>query len=144
MAKDTKVMLQNVASKKVQQLLIAILFIAMGIIGFSSGRGTGSEISREISNMFGGDSELLLYIISTLELLSGIFLGAHIFVKGIPDKFVRLSMTVIMFFWLALIVILDVLTIDFGRFDGSEWISWIEQTVLHLIVLSSIIQIQKQ
>jgi hypothetical protein len=136
-------MLTNVASKKVQQLLIALLFIAMGIIGFSSGRGTGSEISRELSNMFGGDSELLLYLVLILELAAGIFLAAHLFMKGIPDKFVKLSMTVIMFFWLALIVILDVLTIDFGRFDGSEWIMWIEQTVLHLIVLSSIMQIQK-
>jgi hypothetical protein len=143
MAKDTKAMLTNVASKKVQQLLIALLFIAMGIIGFSSGRGTGSEISRELSNMFGGDSELLLYLVSILELAAGIFLAAHLFMKGIPDKFVKLSMTVIMFFWLALIVILDVLTIDFGRFDGSEWIMWIEQAVLHLIVLSSIMQIQK-
>ncbi len=143
MAKDTRAVLDSVASKKVQQLLIALLFISMGIIGFSSGRGTGSEISRELSNMFGGDSELLLYLVSTLELVAGIFLAAHVFMKSIPDKFVKLSMTVIMFFWLALIIILDVLTIDFGRFDGSEWITWIEQTVLHLIVLSSIMQIQK-
>ncbi len=66
MAKDPKASLQVVASKNVMQILIALLFVAMGIIGFTSGRGLGSQISRELSNMFGGDNELLLYVISTL------------------------------------------------------------------------------
>ena len=45
-------------------------------------------------------------------------------------------------FWVALIIIFDLLTIDFGRISGSEWFTWIEQVVLHLIVLSGIVQIQ--
>ncbi len=142
MAKNPKNVLQVIASTKVQQGLIALLFIAMGIIGFSSGKGLGNDISREISNMFGGDSEFLLYIVSTLELICGIFLGAQLIVKMIPSSFVTLALTVIMIFWAVLIIILDVLTIDFGNFDGSEWFTWIEQTALHLIVLASIIRIQ--
>lgn len=143
MAKNPKSSLQLLASKKALQLLIALLFIAMGVIGFSSGQGTGGQFSREISNMFGGDREFLLYVLSTLELVCGIFLGAQLFMSGIPDKFVKLALTFIWIFWLVLIVILDVLTIDFGRFDGSGWFAWIEQTVLHLIVLASIMQIQE-
>jgi len=123
-------------------MLIALLFIAMGILGFSSGRGLGNQISRELSNMFGGDNELLLYLISTLELLCGLFLGAQLLMQGIPDKFVKLAHMAIVIFWLAMIVILDVLTIDFGNISGSEWFSWIEQVVLHLIVLAGIVQIQ--
>lgn len=142
MAKDPKASLQIVASKKAMQMLIALLFIAMGILGFSSGRGLGNQVSRELSNMFGGDNELLLYLISTLELLCGLFLGAQLLMKGIPDKFVKLAHMAILIFWLALIVILDVLTIDFGNISGSEWFSWIEQVVLHLIVLAGIVQIQ--
>lgn len=142
MAKDSKASLQIVASKKAMQMLIALLFIAMGILGFSSGRGLGNQVSRELSNMFGGDNELLLYLISTLELLCGLFLGAQLLMKGIPDKFVKLAHMAILIFWLALIVILDVLTIDFGNISGSEWFSWIEQVVLHLIVLAGIVQIQ--
>ena len=69
MAKDPKASLQAVASKKSLQILIALLFVSMGIIGFTSGRGLGNQISRELSNMFGGDSELLLYLISTLQLV---------------------------------------------------------------------------
>ena len=142
MAKSPKTSLKALASKKALQLLIAVLFVSMGLVGFSTGRGTGGELSRELSRMFGGDREFLLYVLSTLELLCGIFLGAALFVSGIPDKFVKIAMTAIWVFWLVLIVILDFLTIEFGRFNGSGWFAWIEQVVLHLIVLASIMQIQ--
>jgi hypothetical protein len=143
MAKNPKESLQVLASKKALQILIALLFVAMGLIGFSSGRSVGAQLSRELSNMFGGDREFLLYIISTVELLCGIFLGVQLFVVGIPEKFSKLAVTAIWIIWIALIVILDFLTIDFGRFNGSDWFVWIEQTVLHLIVLAGIIQIQQ-
>jgi hypothetical protein len=93
--------------------------------------------------MFGGDNEILLYVLSTVELVCGLILGATFFVPSIPAKFVSTSLTAIWIIWIALIVILDILTIDFGRFDGSEWLAWIQQVVLHLIVLASIMQIQK-
>jgi hypothetical protein len=63
--------------------------------------------------------------------------------NGVADKFGKLALTIILVFWLVLIVILDILTIDFGGFHGSDWFSWIEQVVLHLIVLASIVQLQK-
>ncbi|MGH0051901.1 MAG: hypothetical protein ACQ5SW_00740 [Sphaerochaetaceae bacterium] len=143
MAKNSKTNLTLLTTGKVQQLLIALLFIAMGMLGFVSASGAGTELSRELSNMFGGDRELLLYSISSLELICGIFLVIQYFMKGIPGKFGKLALTIILIFWIALIVILDVLTIDFGGFRGADWFSWIEQVVLHLIVLASIVQLQK-
>jgi hypothetical protein len=143
MAKDPKTTLGVLASTRIQQLLIALLFIAMGMMGFASASGAGSQLSRELSNMFGGDRELLLYILSALELLCGIFLVVQFFMNGVVDKFGKLALTIILVFWLVLIVILDILTIDFGGFHGSDWFSWIEQVVLHLIVLASIVQLQK-
>jgi hypothetical protein len=68
---------------------------------------------------------------------------ASCFSNLIPDKIAKIAHLAILIFWLALIVILDVLTIDFGRISGSDWFTWIEQVVLHLIVLSGIVQIQK-
>lgn len=93
--------------------------------------------------MFGGDSELLLYILSAVQLVCGLFLVAQLFVSGIPPKFVKAALLAIWIIWLAMIVILDILTIDFGRFSGADWFLWIEQTVLHLIVLACIMQIQE-
>ena len=143
MAKNVKGSLQVLASAKALQLLIAVLFLSMGFVGFASGSGSAGDLSRELSQMFGGDREILLYIISAVELVCGIVLGATLFVSSIPQKFVTISMTAIWIIWLALIVILDVLTIDFSHLDGAQWFSWIEQVVLHLIVLASIMQIQK-
>lgn len=143
MAKNVKGSLQVLASAKALQLLIAVLFLSMGFVGFASGSGSAGDLSRELSQMFGGDREILLYIISAVELVCGIVLGATLFVSSIPKNFVTISMTAIWIIWLALIVILDVLTIDFSRLDGAQWFSWIEQVVLHLIVLASIMQIQK-
>ncbi len=143
LAKNPKVMLQVVASKKVVQILVALLFLAMGVTGFASEKGLGNQISRELSNMFGGDTELLLYIVSGIQLFCGVFLVGQLFGKGIPAKFVKLSLTGILGFWVIMIVLLDVLSTDFTSLSGSEWFAWIEQTVLHLIVLASIVQIQE-
>jgi hypothetical protein len=46
-------------------------------------------------------------------------------------------------YWVALIIIFDFLTIDFGHISDAEWFTWTKQVVLHLIVLSGIVQIQK-
>lgn len=143
MGKDSRSLLMAAASKKGQQVLIAVLFIAMGIMGFSSGEGSGARFAQEIASMTGADSELMLYIVSTLELICGIAIAAQLFVKGIPVKVSKTALAVVLVFWLAMIIILDLLTIDLGSFDGSDWFIWIEAVVLHLIVLASILQIQE-
>lgn len=143
MAKNQTSMLQAAASKKVLQILVAFLFIAMGFLGFSSQNGLGNQISRELSKMFGGDNELLLSLISALELICGVFLVVQLFVKGIPDRFVKLALIAILVFWVVLIALLDILSTDFARLNGSQWFSWLEQIVSHLIVLATIIQIQE-
>jgi hypothetical protein len=143
MAQDPRQKLQVLASKKALQLFIALLFISMGIIGFTSSGSFGGQLSRELSGMLGADNELLLYVLSTVELVCGLFLGAQLFTPIFPKNVVKTAHLAIWIIWLALIVILDILTIDFGRFDGSEWFTWIEQIVLHLIVLAGIMQIQE-
>jgi len=142
MVQDPRQKLQVLASKKALQVLIALLFISMGIIGFTSSGSFGWQLSRELSGMLGADNEILLYVLSTVELVSGLFLGVQLFFPVFPKNVVKGAHLAIWILWLALIVILDILTIDFGRFDGAEWFTWIEQIVLHLIVLAGIMQIQ--
>ena len=142
MPKDPRVTFQVIASKKALQLFIALLFISMGIVGFSSSSSTGGQLSRELSSMFGGDRELFLYIISTVQLVCGLFLGVQLFSKIIPQKIAKIAHLAIWVIWLALIVILDILTVNFNRFSGADWFVWIEQIMLHLIVLAGIMQIQ--
>jgi hypothetical protein len=89
MAKDPKASLQVVASKNVMQILIALLFVAMGIIGFTSGRGLGSQYPRALQHVR-RDNELLLYVISTLQLIAVCF-WVPAFPKLIPDKITKLA-----------------------------------------------------
>ena len=139
-----KVSVDSLASKKFLQILIALLFICMGIIGFSSGKSLGAKLSNELSSLFGnGDQELLLYIISTVELVSGLFLGAALFVPAIPKNIVKTAMMVIMIVWMVIIVLMDIITVKYSSLEGVEWFVWIEQLALHLIVLAGILQIRE-
>ena len=136
---------QSLASKKALQILIAILFISMGIVGFSTGKGWGHEIANEVSKLLGkGDQEVLVYIISTVQLLCGIVLLATMFVSTIPANFTKIAMMAVWIIWLVIIVLTDILRVDFGNLDGSEWFVWIQQIVLHLIVFAGILQIQEK
>ncbi len=123
----------------VLQLLIGILFICMGIVGFSSSKGLGAEMTREISRQFGNDRELLSYLISTVELVCGLFLVLALGVKVIPAKFTKIAMVVVWILWIAIIVVLDVFAVSFDRLSGLDWILWVQELALHLIVLMGII-----
>jgi len=134
--------IDSIGITRLLQILIAVLFICMGIIGFSTSRGLGDDLSRGISKVFGGgDRELLTYIISTVELLCGIVLGATLFVKALPSNITTLAMNVVWIVWLAIIVLLDVISVGFNNLEGIEWLIWLQEIVLHLIVLAGILQV---
>ncbi len=136
--------LDTLTSPRVVQVLIGILFITMGFIGFSTRGSLSEDFAREIAGLFrSGDSELIRSIVSAILLLSGLILLSSLFVNGIPVKFVTVSKIAILIIWLALIVVLDVLIVNFGSFNGNEWFVWIEQVVIHLIVLVSIMNIRE-
>jgi hypothetical protein len=124
---------------QVLQFLIGLLFICMGIIGFSTNKGLGADFSRELSKAFGSDRELLMLAIATVELLCGIFLVAALFVKAIPSKVTKVATIAVMVLWLAIIVVLDVVAVDFGRMEGLTWFVWLETLVLHLIIFVGIL-----
>ncbi len=137
MAKQ-KVSLKAFDLTQVLQFLIGLLFICMGIIGFSSSKGLGADLTRELSKAFGNDRELLMYAIATVELICGIFLVAALFVKAIPSKVTKVAMMGVMVLWIAIIVVLDVVSVDFSRMEGLKWFLWLETLVLHLIILVGI------
>lgn len=137
-------LLKMVASPRVVQVLIGLLFISMGIIGFSTNQGLSGDFAKELGGLFGnGNSELVRSGISTLLLACGLILLSALFVRGIPVKFVLISKIVVLSIWLVLIIVLDLLAVSFGNMDTIDWCMWIEQIVLHLIVLVSIITMRE-
>ena len=136
--------LKMFTSPRIVQILVGLLFIAMGLIGFSTSGGLSGDFAGELAGIFnGGDSELIRNGVSAIHLVCGLVILAALWVKGIPVKLISVAQIAILIIWVALIVVLDFLTINFGNLDGSQWFVWIEQIVLHLIVLVSIVMVRE-
>ncbi len=136
--------LKMFTSPRIVQILVGLLFIAMGLIGFSTSGGLSGDFAGELAGIFnGGDSELIRNGVSAILLVCGLVILAALWVKGIPVKLISVAQIAILIIWVALIVVLDFLTINFGNLDGSQWFVWIEQIVLHLIVLVSIVMVRE-
>jgi len=136
--------LKMVTSPRVVQMLIGLLFIAMGLIGFSTSNGLGGDFAGELAGLFrSGSEELIRNGVSTVFLVCGLILLSSLWVNGFPAKFISSAKIVILFIWLALIIVLDLLAVNFGNMDGSQWFVWIEQVVIHLLVLVSIVLIRE-
>jgi hypothetical protein len=143
MAKE-KFSLKMFTSPRIVQVLVGLLFITMGLIGFSSSSGLSGDFAGELAGMFDiGDKELVKNGVSAILLVCGIVLLASLWVKGISAKFISVAQISILIIWLALIIVLDFLAINFGSFDGAQWFVWIEQIVIHLIVLVSIVMVRE-
>ena len=136
--------LKMVTSPRVVQMLIGLLFIAMGLIGFSTSHGLGGDFAGELAGIFrSGSEELIRNGVSTILLVCGLILLSSLWVNGFPAKFISTAKIVILFIWLALIIVLDLLVVNFGNMDGAQWFVWIEQVVIHLLVLVSIVLIRE-
>jgi len=136
--------LKMFTSPRIVQMLIGLLFITMGLIGFSSNRGLSGDFAGELSRILdSGDSELIRNGVSAILLVCGLLLLSSLWVKGIPAKFISVAKICILVIWLALIVVLDLLSVNFGSLDGAQWFVWIEQVVIHFIVLVSIVMIRE-
>ncbi|MGM0432100.1 MAG: hypothetical protein ACQEQU_05245, partial [Spirochaetota bacterium] len=112
------------ASQRVLQILIGLLFVTMGIIGFSTSRSLGGDFAGEFAGIFGGDRELLRNIVSVILLVCGLVLVVSIWIKGLSAKIVSVAKIATLVIWLILIVVLDILSVNFGRMDGTEWFVW--------------------
>ena len=53
----------------------------------------------------------------------------HLFSKLVPEKCVKITYLAILILWITLIVILDMLTTDFGGIRGAVKFTWIDQVV---------------
>jgi len=136
--------LKMFTSARIVQILVGLLFITMGLIGFSTSDGLSGDFAGEIAGFLdSGESDLIRSGISAILLICGLVIVASLWVKGIPAKFIAGSQIAILVIWAALIIILDIFAVNFGNLDGSQWFMWIEQTVIHLIILVSIMIVRE-
>lgn len=126
------------------QMLVSLLFITMGLIGFSTNRGLSGDFAGELARILGGGNrDLIRNIVSVILLVGGLVLLTSLWIKGFPAKFISVAKIGVIITWLILIVTLDLLAVNFNNLNGVQWFVWIEQVVIHLIVFVSIVMIRK-
>lgn len=126
MAKTAKA-LGNLALK----VLVGILFVVIGIQGI--GEFGGNALYDEL------DSEMEI-IVGVVLLVAGLLLIVPAFIGGIKQDFVRISTLVVLAAWVLFIILSD-FVYGFSRFDGERWILWIEDFVMHLLILACIMRV---
>ena len=131
-------------SLRTVQMLVSLLFITMGLIGFSTNRGLSGDFAGELARILGGGNrDLIRNIVSVILLVGGLVLLTSLWIKGFPAKFISVAKIGVIITWLILIVTLDLLAVNFNNLNGVQWFVWIEQVVIHLIVFVSIVMIRK-
>ncbi len=113
------------------KVLVGILFVVIGIQGI--GEFGGNALYDEL------DSEMEI-IVGVVLLVAGLLLIVPAFIGGIKQDFVRISTLVVLAAWVLFIILSD-FVYGFSRFDGERWILWIEDFVMHLLILACIMRV---
>lgn len=113
------------------KVLVGILFVVIGIQGI--GEFGGNALYDEL------DSEMEI-IVGVVLLVAGLLLIVPAFIGGIKQDFVRISTLVVLVAWVLFIILSD-FVYGFSRFDGERWILWIEDFVMHLLILACIMRV---
>ena len=116
----------------VLRFLIGILFVCIGVEGIAD---IGSNaLYRAI------DQEAVAMIVGIIILVSGILLVVPMFIKGIKQSFVKASMAIVLAVWILVIIFSD-FVYGFKGTHGSEWFTWIEGFIYHLLILACVFKV---
>lgn len=113
------------------KVLVGILFVVIGIQGI--GDFGGNALYDEL------DSEMEI-IVGIVLLVAGLLLIVPSFIGGIKQNFTRVSTLIVLIAWVLFIILTD-FVYGFSRFDGERWILWIEDFVMHLLILACIMRV---
>ncbi|MBE6350571.1 MAG: hypothetical protein E7062_07515 [Spirochaetaceae bacterium] len=138
------------------QIALAIFLIVSGIItvqldgsvfGNIKASFSGNEIASAVYNIFGhGDiSGLIIIVLGIFEIIAGVFLFMRFFVA--MGKWSDTFLFIIMCFWIAVIVLVDILG-SYGilgsAFESTgSFMAFLKSLSSHLLVLGSMLLVQR-
>ena len=114
------------------RVLVGILFVCIGVEGIAD-LGSDTGLFRDLD-------EVWAILLGIVIMLAGLLLIVPTFIKGISDKFTKISMFVILVVWIAVIVLSD-FVYGFKHTSGAEWFNWIETFIYHLLILSCVVDV---
>ena len=115
------------------QISLALMFIALGILGINSFNSGGAEFMRGMSKTFGGNSDFIPILMAIIELVAGALLLVSLFAP-IPEKLMSLLLLIIFIFWAVNIVLLFIVD---GLFEPN-FIQWPAEISPQLVILTSL------
>lgn len=118
------------------KVLVIILFIGMGICGYVAGDDVAfaGSIYQEIGE------EWLTYTLTTIVLISGLGLMVPMFVKGMPGIIEKISMILILIFWLAVMIFREFVP-GFSGMNFEGFLNWLMNLSVDMIIFFAIIQV---
>lgn len=114
------------------RILIGLLFICIGI------QGVMGESSNQLFRAL--DNEVLEVLLGIVMILSGLLLIVPMFIKGINESYVKISMIIVLIVWLVTIFLSD-FYYGFSHTRGAEWFRWLENFIYHLLILSCVYKV---
>lgn len=126
-------MKKSVNSMFFLQLSLALMFIAIGIVGITNYNSGISQFGRSVSGLFGKNNNIIPILFAVLELVAGVLLLLSLF-TGLPGKFLSIAMIIIFIFW-AITLVMNYFT------DGlfkPDFIVWLAEVSPQLVILSAL------
>ncbi|MDA3850036.1 MAG: hypothetical protein PF447_02060, partial [Spirochaetaceae bacterium] len=80
------------------QMSLALMFIALGILGLTNYNSEFAQFGRSVNRMFGSNSNVLPVIFAVVELIAGGLLLLSSFSR-IPGNILSISLLIIFIFW---------------------------------------------
>ena len=132
-------MKKSVNSMFFVQLSLALMFIAIGIVGLTNYNSNLSQFGRSVNSLFGQSNDIIPVLFAVLELVAGVLLLLSMF-TGLPGRFLSIAMLIIFIFW--------AVTIAMNYFmDGifePDFIVWLSRVSPQLVILSALWMVTRE
>lgn len=126
-------MKRSVDSMFFVQLSLALMFIAVGIVGITNYNSDISQFGRSVGNLFGRSNDIVPILFAIIQLAAGILLLVSLFV-GFPGNILSISLLIIFIFWVVNIAMAFFLNDLFE----PDFIVWLSRVSPQLVILSAL------
>ena len=116
------------------QLSLALMFIAIGIVGLTNYNSDLSQFGRSVNSLFGKSNNVIPVLFAVLELVAGVLLLLSLFTNVLPGRFLSIALIVIFIFWTVTIA----MNFFLDGFAEPDFIVWLSRVSPQLVILSAI------
>lgn len=116
------------------QLSLALMFIALGIVGITNHNSEWAQFGRSVNNLFGKNNDLIPVLFAVLELIAGVLLLLSMFTNVLPGRFLSIALLIIFIFW-AITIVMNFFLDGFAK---PDFIVWLSRVSPQLVILSAI------